>query len=388
MRAPQIALRVHTLTWKIIMSQDCFIRHAEIADRKAWDEYVYGRKDGVAYHDFAWKQAIEDAYGFECPYFIAEKANQIRGVMPTVHIHLPFKKGSLVSLPYCDLGGVLADNPIIAEKLFDHACQFAREFKIPQIEIRQTIDLLSLSTFAYSNANIKNLRRFNAKTAYTEKVRMILDLPGSSERLLAGFKSKLRSQIRKPFKDGLTTKIGGPELLESFYKIFAENMRALGSPVHSKKWFYSILKYYGNKAKCGIALMADRTPAAGGIIICHRNIVSIPWASSIPRFNRFNPNMLLYWRFLQFAADNGYGFFDFGRSTRGEGTYRFKAQWGAKPQDLYWQRWKVRGDSVKKHDKVTSGRSNKRKLIEHTIRKMPLALTTAIGSRLRKYVSL
>lgn len=370
------------------MSQDCFIRNAETADRNAWDEYVSGRKDGVAYHDFAWKQAIEDAYGFECPYFIAEKANQVCGVVPTAHIHLPFKKGSLVSLPYCDLGGVLADSPIIEEKLFDYICQFAKEFKIPQIEIRQTVDLLSPATLAYSNANIENVLQSNAKTAYPEKVRMVLEMPGSSEHLLTGFKSKLRSQIKKPEKDGLTVKIGGSELLESFYKIFAENMRVLGSPVHSKKWFYSILKYYGNKAKCGIAFMADKTPAAGGIIICHRNIVSIPWASSIPRFNRFNPNMLLYWRFLQFAADNGYGFFDFGRSTKGEGTYKFKAQWGAKPQDLYWQRWIVKRNSVKKHDKMTYGRSTKKKLIECTIRKMPLLLSTVIGSSLRKYVSL
>ena len=46
--------------------------------------------------------------------------------------------------------------------------------------------------------------------------------------------------------------------------------------------------------------------------------------------------MLLYWTFLAFAADNGYGQFDFGRSTPGEGTYRFKSQWGAEPHQLYW----------------------------------------------------
>jgi hypothetical protein len=47
--------------------------------------------------------------------------------------------------------------------------------------------------------------------------------------------------------------------------------------------------------------------------------------------------MLLYWTKLEYACDNGNKTFDFGRSTPGEGTYRFKPQWGAKPQPLHWQ---------------------------------------------------
>lgn len=64
---------------------------------------------------------------------------------------------------------------------------------------------------------------------------MLLDLPESSEILMKYFKAKLRSQIKKPLKEGLKPKVGGIELLYDFYKVFSINMRDLGSPVHSQK---------------------------------------------------------------------------------------------------------------------------------------------------------
>src|SRR5439155_74702 len=48
------------------------------------------------------------------------------------------------------------------------------------------------------------------------------------------------------------------------------------------------------------------------------------------------PNMLLYWETLRMACMNGFRSFDFGRSSRHSGTYRFKVQWGAREEPLFW----------------------------------------------------
>ena len=177
---------------------------------------------------------------------------------------------------------------------------------------------------------------------------------------------------------------------DDFYFVFAKNMHELGSPVHSKAWLQSILRHYGEKAKCGVVFMPDQTPAAGGIILCNNQIVSIPWASSLRRYNRFNPNMALYWSFLKFAAENRYRFFDFGRSTPEEGTYKFKAQWGAQPQALHWEEWRVEKNKIQsvnlQANPDTSGRA--REIAERAIRKMPESLAIFLGTRLRKYISL
>jgi len=47
-------------------------------------------------------------------------------------------------------------------------------------------------------------------------------------------------------------------------------------------------------------------------------------------------NMRLYWELLKLAIERRCAAFDFGRCTRNAGTYRFKAQWGAQPVQLYW----------------------------------------------------
>jgi len=366
------------------------VRRAENTDASIWDAYVSGSPEGLAYQLFAWKQATEAAYGFDCPYFIAEEKNRICGVLPTVHVHLPFKKGQLVSLPYCDAGGILADRPEIASALFNHACEYARKHEISKLEIRQPPPLPVPGNPDQSGAGEGNSGHADPAPQPPEKVRMLLELPESSDALLSGFKSKLRSQVKRPARDGLAARLGGVELLNDFFPVFAENMRDLGSPVHCKDWLGRVLKAYGENARCGVVYMPDRTAAAAGIILCHNRIVSIPWASSRQRFNRFSPNMLLYWTFLRYAADCGYRFFDFGRSTPGEGTYRFKAQWGATSQPLHWQQWMANGKTgfrpATAGFTVSPGRT--REILEQIIRKTPLPVATLVGSRLRKYITL
>ena len=66
---------------------------------------------------------------------------------------------------------------------------------------------------------------------------MLLKLPATSTELMGSFKSKLRSQIRRPLKAGFTVEVGKSELIDDFYAVFLSNMRDLGSPVHSKKLF-------------------------------------------------------------------------------------------------------------------------------------------------------
>jgi len=221
---------------------------------------------------------------------------------------------------------------------------------------------------------------------------MLLPLPGDSEKLLSSFKSKLRSQIKKPFKDGLSVQSGGLGLLKSFYPLFSENMRDLGSPVHSRAWVKQILSKFRNKAVLFIVRMPDQTPAAGGILLCHPNMVSVPWASSLRRFNSWNPNMMLYWAFLKFAADNHFPVFDFGRSTPDEGTFGFKKQWGASPTSLHWADLKTEAGCKQELQPVSiiisPDISGKRKLAESIIMKMPVPVFKTFGNMTRKYISL
>ena len=91
---------------------------------------------------------------------------------------------------------------------------------------------------------------------------MLLDLPSSAEELWDGFKSKLRSQIRKAEKNGLTFEFAN-EKIDDYYSVFSLNMRDLGSPVHSKKWFEEITKQFKDNAKLGLVYYRGKSIGAG-----------------------------------------------------------------------------------------------------------------------------
>jgi FemAB-related protein (PEP-CTERM system-associated) len=348
------------------------IRLATPADQHAWDGYVLAHPEGTAYQLWAWREAVESAYGFAGIYLLAEAAGQVRGVLPLVDFRVPLRGASLVSLPYCDVGGVLADDAEVAGLLLAEARTLGRERNSPCM-------LRSVTPLAGAGVN------------RTDKVRMVLDLPGGSDVLLAGLKAKLRSQVNKPLRDGLTVRLGGAELGASFYEIFAENMRDLGSPVHSRGWIEAVLAAYGERARVAMVATPAGEPAAAGIILLHPTTVSIPWASALRRHNRLNPNMLLYWSFLSFAADHGYKRFDFGRSTPGEGTYRFKEQWGTRPQPLFW--YELTTAEAVAEPLATSRAANPlasggRDLAARIWSRLPLAGANWLGPRIRKYIAL
>jgi len=339
------------------------------ADYHAWDQYILSHPLGGVYLSTPWKQAIELGYGHETFYLTAYEKEAIIGVLPLALIRPPFGKAGLVSLPYCDHGGLLADDVKTAESLLDSALALVREHRAG-LEIR--------------NSSASDHFRFPQGFApATDKCRMVLELPSSSDLLWSGFKSKLRSQIKKPSKEGLVARLGQAEILPDFYRVFSRNMRDLGSPVHSIRWIKSVIESFGQAAKVCV-VYKDDTPAAGGIILMHAQTATVPWASALREYSRFSPNMLFYWTCLEFAADNGFRFFDFGRSTPGEGTYAFKEQWGARPVPLAW--YSLAG--VGRANGAARGKGSFRRASEKIWQNLPLAAANALGPRLRKYIDL
>jgi FemAB-related protein (PEP-CTERM system-associated) len=217
----------------------------------------------------------------------------------------------------------------------------------------------------------------------SHKVRMLLDLPESFEILMKSFKAKLRSQIKKPLKEGLGSRIGTVELLENFYDVFCINMRDLGSPVHSKKLMRNVLEEFPDESKI-VMVRKDDQPLACSLVIGFKDTLENPWASALREYSRLNPNMLLYWTMLEYACENGYACLDFGRSSPDEGTYKFKEQWGAKPMPLPWHYISLDGQPI---DEETPEKSKFEKAIRYW-QKLPVSVTKVVGPMIRKHIGL
>jgi FemAB-related protein (PEP-CTERM system-associated) len=350
-----------------VANSPLFITIITAADSTSWDQYVQKHKDHSPYHLFAWLAAIDTAYSHQVYYFVAKQNLKIVGVLPMVNIRIPFKGSSLCSLPFCDVGGCLVDNEEIQTALELKVTELKKQINAKTIEYRERAEVIDKTQFE------------------GKKVSMLLPLPATSDELFSGFKAKLRSQIRKAEKNGLTYELGkNQQFIDEFYAVFSENMLRLGSPVHSKKWIESICEQY--KDQCIIAVVKlDGVPVGAGVVLFSHHKACIPWASTRADYNRLSPNMMLYWALLKFVTEQKCNEFDFGRSTFNEGTYRFKQQWGAKPVLLEW-----REDNQTKPQTTedTTGNNRLKALVESIWKKLPLSLANYIGPKLRRYISL
>ena len=289
------------------------------ADNAAeWDAQIAAHHQATAYHQWKWRIVFRDAFGHDSQYLIARRHGRVTGGLPMVEFRSRLFGAFAVSLPFVNYGGIVADDDGTAAALTAAAMNWARGRGLAHIELRHL--------FA----------KAAPWPARCHKVAMWLALERDEKAQWTSLDRKVRNQVRKAEKAGLIAEIGGDELLDDFYRVFARNMRDLGTPVYGRRFFASILHAFPESARVFVVRI-DRIAIAASITIRWRDAVEVPWASSLRGHSDKSPNMLLYWTMLRHAIAEGASRFDFGRSTPDEGTFHFKRQWGAVAHPLAWE---------------------------------------------------
>ena len=290
------------------------------------------------------------------------KESQLRGAMPLILVKGPLFGRFLVSLPYINTGGAWARDEETAQALVDRACDLADELDVRYLELRHEVPV--------DHPKLHFQR--------TEKVHLRLPLPASDALLDKSFKSKLRSQVRKAGQFDHTVVFGGAELLKDFYDVFAVNMRDLGTPVFSRRLFAEVLRQ-SDPQRAGfhaeLCVLRNQGRAIAAALLVHaEGMTEVPSASCLRSHNHTGANMWMYRHLLRRAIERGSQQFDFGRSSVGSGTYKFKTQWGAVPHPAVWQYY-VRKGSVEAMRPDNAGNQRLIKIWQ----KLPVWLTRIIG---------
>lgn len=264
-----------------------------------------------------WLSVIQNAYGHTPLYLKAEDAKGEIAILPAFLLRSRLFGTVVCSMPFLDAGGPYGASASLAHTLVDTLVKEAGRLKADLVELRCTAEMpLSVP-------------------ARQDKVNLFLPLSGDPDCLWQQLNAKVRNQVRKAGHSGLSVEFGGVEKLDDFYEVFAINMRDLGSPVHSRNFFGSIFDAFGCDARVAI-VRKGAEPIGGLVAIAFKNTLVVPWASSLRQYFPLCSNMLLYWETIRDACLQGFQRFDFGRSSRGSGTYKFKRQWGALEEPLYW----------------------------------------------------
>lgn len=322
-----------------------------------WDAYVARHELTTAYHRAAAVDIGAKTFKLRTIYLTAYENECVVGVLPLVEQSSRLFGRYLVSLPFVTYGGILADDAGIASALAEQAALEGRERNADHVELRHVIAL----------PDVPLVERL-------DKVSMILPLPASEAELAMQVGAKLRSQIKRGEREKLEIVWGGAELIPEFYRVFAPAMHALGTPVYPRRFFEVVFEALRDVSEILVVKMHGRVHAVA-FLVNHSKNIEVPWAVASPEAKHGSVNMRMYWELLIRSIQKRAQAFDFGRSTIGSGTYRFKAQWGAVPQQLHWHYWLPQGAPVPKlnHSNPKYARA------AAMWRKMPLWLANLAG---------
>ncbi len=324
-----------------------------------WDSYVRSSVNGTFCHLSGWREIITGVLGHECHYLVArDDSGECQGVLPLARVRSRLFGDYLLSMPFLNYGGPIG-TPEAEQQLCRHARQLAQDFKVQLLELRT-----------------RHRARSELQTA-DRKVTVLLPLPASAEALMGTFPAKLRSQIRRPIKEGMEVRFGADQR-DAFYAVFARNMRDLGTPVLPRRLFDEIARVFAQDVVFSAVYYQGRPVAAGCGFMWGREF-ELTWASSLREHKQRAPNMLLYWGLMQHMISRGLGVFNFGRCTPDGGTHRFKLQWGGETVSLPWLQWSSTG--------TASPPSPDRGLFQMATRvwsRMPIAVANTIGPLLAR----
>ncbi|HKK07701.1 MAG TPA: GNAT family N-acetyltransferase, partial [Gemmatimonadota bacterium] len=234
--------------------------------REEWDAFVRGTAGWTHFHLYGWRRVLEDVLRHDCLYMAArDPVGELRGVLPMTRVKSPIFGHFLVSLPFVNYGGPLGDDEAV-RALTEEAVGRARTEGADLLELRSRRDL---------GLDLPVSHR---------KITVLLDLPGDPDELWDGLKSKVRSQVRRPRKEGVEVRFG-PDQVEPFHDVFARHMHTLGTPAHGLDLFRALAREFEEDMWVGCAYL-DGAPVACGAGFRWGDEFEITWASDLVEYRR------------------------------------------------------------------------------------------------------
>jgi serine/alanine adding enzyme len=293
------------------------VRPVSPNDSIQWDSYVALHPKALLAHRFYWKAFLEQTMKLQTRYWLAEDGQEIKGIAPfALRKHLGLGN-RLTSLPYLNTGGILADTPEISEAIWQAISSWAQANSINTIELRSRHESLSA---------------FSVRVGRSASIIPIPSIEGAAWTAL---RSTARNRIRKAENNGLEVRHGF-EYFDGFWQAYAENMKLLGAPALSRRFFLSLAEHPETGAHL-ITLWQGKKIAAGMVLLKFKDGAENGWTSSTVAARDLYANDLLYWTAIRWAVSEGLKWLDLGRSQADSSLQKFKEKFGAETIQLPYQ---------------------------------------------------
>lgn len=286
---------------------------ADLADATACariDGFVADHDYGTIFHRPQWSRAVERGCRQRAHYLIAERGGALVGCLPLTEIRSTLFGNALVSAGFGTGGGVIAMDDTAAERLAESAWALAGTLGCGALELRGGDVPAGFETQTGVYANFDR------------------DLPGETEALLASLPRRQRTEVRRALESDLTTSAGSDTAHRAaHFRVYAESVRNLGTPVFPRALFAAMLDEFGEEADI-VLVRRGEEPLAALLNFYFKGTCQPYWGGGTFAARTCRANDLIYYEVMRRAVERGCTRADFGRSKVGTGPWSRKRIWG------------------------------------------------------------
>jgi FemAB-related protein (PEP-CTERM system-associated) len=321
-----------------------------------WNEYVLKHPQASFFHLTGWKRVVEKTFGHKARYFYCERDGEITGIAPIFECSNWLVGRCLISIPLAAYGGIVASDATSEQALLAHTTQMAQAAGVEYLELRHRYGGL--------------IDGFHANNLYvTFTAPLVADSAANLKRL----PKDTRYMIRKAEKGGLCAR-QGMEQMDLFYDLFAQSMHRLGTPVFPQALFRNIVDEFPEQTQLMLVYSGENA-LTGVLSFFFRDTILPYYAGATPDATRLAANNFMYWQLMEWAGNQGFRTFDFGRSKKGTGAFAFKSQWNMNMEQLEYQVLLVKRKTVPNFSPVNP----KFDMAIRVWRNLPLPVTKWLG---------
>lgn len=332
-----------------------------------WRGFVARYPQATPFHHPDWTRLVAGCYGYRAFALVTrDAAGAIKAGLPLVEVRHLGRSPKWVSLPYTDYCPPLASARQDQEELTAALQRASSAAGIRRVEIRGPLA--------------------GCSAGGAVALRHVLPLHRNPAEVHAGFHhSQVQRNIRRAERDGLTVRQATrPEdLVDTFYRLHLQTRRRHGVPVQPRRFFRML---WENAISTGLGSVliveASAQPVAAGVFLAWNETVVYKFGASDVSSWSLRPNHLLLWHAIRVACEQGYRWFDFGRTDVGQAGLRdFKRSWGAVEEPLAYR---ILGG---KPEPAAAAEGTAARMLRPVIRYSPPLLCRTVGEALYRYTA-
>ncbi|WP_130324712.1 FemAB family XrtA/PEP-CTERM system-associated protein [Sphingomonas sp. BK036] len=313
--------------------------------------FVAVTEGATPFHLPQWSRAVQEGCGQRAHYLLSEDAGgAIIGVLPLTEMRSLLFGRALVSTGFGVDGGVLGAS---IEPLAAGAWNLALRLGCPSVELRG-----GAAPDGWASDD----------TSYLGFAR---DLAVDEAAELLAIPRKQRAEVRRSLGLDLEIVTGNDRvLLAEHYRIYAESVRNLGTPVFPANLFRCV----ASTMDADVLTVRHHGVAVASVLSLYFNGTVYPyWGGGTDAARALRANDRMYFALMAHARAKGCTRFDFGRSKTDTGAAAFKKNWGFTPEPRLYAK---RSDGPARE---VNPLNPKYALMVRTWKRLPLWAATAAG---------